>query len=102
MRPRGRFPIPALAPCSLNFTGIVLPRLKIELPSGLMGCKNSDPSVGAWTWTQTLNEALAGLPAESAVVQVTGLWPSGNVDPETGTHSTGTGPSKSSTAAGAV
>src|SRR3990170_253770 len=34
--------IPALQPVSLNLTGIVLPRLKMELPSGLTGGRTPD------------------------------------------------------------
>ncbi len=34
--------IVALAPVSVNFTGLVPPCLKIELPSTLTGCRTSD------------------------------------------------------------
>ena len=34
--------IEALAPASLNFTGTVLPSLKSELPSLLIGCRKPD------------------------------------------------------------
>ena len=37
-----RFVIPAHAPVSLNFTGMGLPNLKIELPSALIGWSTPD------------------------------------------------------------
>src|SRR5215510_10762715 len=77
-RRAARFLIPALAPCSLNFTGIVLPRLNSELSSGLMGCRKNVPLLGAWYWTQTTNGAVVVLPCLSDALHVTVVLPGGN------------------------
>src|SRR5262245_60114652 len=92
--------IPALAPCSLNFTGIVLPRLNTELPSGLIGWRKNAPSIAAWYSTQTTNDFVVVLPAASAAPQKTVVFPGVNVDPEAGAQLTGTEPSTSSVALG--
>ena len=63
--------IPALAPVSWNFTGTVLPSLKIELPSALTGCSTFDQAAV----TVTVNDSVPMLPAASFAVQVTVVLP---------------------------
>ena len=70
--------IPALAPVSWNFTGTVLPSLKIELPSTLTGCSTLDQAAV----TVTVNVSDPVLPALSVAVQVTVVAPSGNLLPD--------------------
>ena len=90
-----RFLMPAPAPESSNSsTGMTVPSLKMELPSGLMGCSKMTPvlaSAPTWTWTQTVKAALAVLPSASVAVQVTVVWPRANLLPEAGAQETGTG-----------
>jgi hypothetical protein len=58
---------------------------------------------GKLSWTVTLNDLLALLPALSVAVQTTVVSPRGNVDPDPGTHVTGTPePSTMSVALGFV
>src|SRR5262245_11960308 len=53
---------------------------------------------GVVSTTLTMNEALPVLPAASVDVQVTVVWPSGNVLPEGGAHVVATAPSTRSVA----
>src|SRR5215207_1484908 len=86
--------IPAAAPASWNFTATVLPSLKIDEPSALIGCRI--PLHGTTTLTTKLD--VATLPAASVAVHVTVVLPSANVLPEGGVHVTTTLPSTASTA----
>src|SRR5678815_1284733 len=98
-----RFVMPALAPVSLNLTGIVLPALKIDVPSGLIGWPKKLPFPGAWNCTVTGNVGLGSvvLPDESVAQHVTIVGPPRlKNEPETGAQVTPTGPSTSSTAVG--
>src|SRR5688500_18341802 len=70
------------APVSWNFTGTVLPCLKIELPSLLIGWRKNDHE----TVTVTVNVLLSLLPAASVAVQVTVVVPTANVEPEECVH----------------
>src|ERR1041385_2258137 len=89
-----RFVMPAEAPVSWNFTGIVLPCLKIELPSLLIGCRKPDQAAA----TVMVNVFELELPAASCAVQVTVGVPSANVEPEAGVHLAATAPSMASAA----
>jgi hypothetical protein len=82
--------------------GTVLPSLKIELPSGLIGCKKKVPSVGAWNVTQTVNVTVAVFLQVSEAVQVTTVLPGANIEPEAGEQLTGRMPSIASVAVGFV
>src|SRR5262245_29440902 len=86
--------MPALAPVSWNLTATVLPALKAELPSVLMGCRKP---LHAYC-TQTTKAAVAVLPAASVAAQVTVVLPGANSEPEGGLQVTGTLPSTSSLA----
>ena len=57
---------------------------------------------GVVSTTVTWKDALAVLPCASVALHVTVVTPSGNFVPLAGAHATGTGPSRLSTAVGAV
>src|SRR5512146_2478712 len=81
--------MPAEAPVSANFTGTVLPSLKIELPPGSIGWRMPHHD----TTTVSTNVPVAVLPCASCAEQLTVVGPSGKAEPDGGVHVTGTGPS---------
>src|SRR5262249_56262901 len=56
-----RFVMSAVAPVSWKRTDAGGPPRKTELPSGWMGARKNDPSVGAWYCTHTVNAAVVAL-----------------------------------------
>ena len=86
--------MPALAPVSWNFTGTVLPSLKMELPSVLIGCRMPDQACGNRD-LELFGAGVAGLVRGRAGHR---RRPSGNVEPDAGLHVVGTEPSTASIA----
>src|SRR5262245_51595811 len=84
----------ALAPDRANLMVTLLPALKTEEPSGLMGWRTPLH----WYCTQTTNVLVVVLPAASVAVQVTVVLPGAKVEPEAGEQVTGTVPSTLSVA----
>src|SRR5262245_31882211 len=79
---------------------MVLPALKTELPSGLIGCRKKLPSAGAWNRTETLKVAVALAPDVSTAVQVTVALPGGKSEPAAGAQVGTNSPSSASLAVG--